>query len=245
MKLALLIFILQKLFFVKRTFLLLIVIFYCVNCFAQDTIELKSKFTDLVTEHFHELKNKPGVKQGAYNAFYRRKTLIASGFYKNDKKLGSWHFYNRTGRLVEKFNYNKGNFIFEAPLDDESDLSFVFDDTLEKTDTVTRPLKIGGSYYGFLPYLSIFQLPFETRDLNTEEFTVYVELLVSPGGRLADYKVHVLSNYYDYNQVFNLDINLFADEDRTFIPAALNHSPVLSRVFIHCAVNSNSGIDFF
>jgi hypothetical protein len=230
---------------VKRIFLVFIAVFYFTNCFAQDTVERKNKLSDQVFERYHVLKNTPQIKDGTYKAYFKRKIIIAVGNYNKDMRVGLWHFYNRTGRKVETFNYDENQFTFEGPLGEQSDISFLFDDIFVKTDTVTRPLKIGGSYYGFIPYVNIFRLPFETEDINIDAFTVFVELLVSPGGRLADYKVHVTSDYYNYSQVFTLDLSLFSDDDKIFIPAAVNHKPILSRVFIRCSVNTRGGIDFY
>jgi hypothetical protein len=230
---------------VKKLFLLIITLFYLNNCFAQDTIERKSRLTDSVRERFHVLKSAPDTKVGLYQAFFKRKTLIASGNYTNGKRTGLWHFYTPEGRLVENFDFDTQTFTYEGTLDEQSDLGFLFDDKIGKTDTVTRPLKIGGSYYGFIPYLTIFRLPFDVTDTNTDSFEAIVELLISPGGRLADYKVHLISSYYDYNHTFSLDVNLFSEADRIFVPARLNQRPILSRVFIKCYVTSDGRIDYY
>jgi len=72
-----------------------------------------------------------------------------------------------------------------------------------------------------------------------------IELLVSPLGRLADYKVRLVSAYYQYDQIFSMDVGLFSDEDRTFRPATLNGRPVMSRILIKCYVSSRGELDFY
>jgi len=184
------------------------------------------------------------MRNGPYKALFRRKTVIASGNYTNGKKTGIWNFYGTDGKLAQTFNYDSNSFSYVARLDTGSDLQFMFDEKLKKTDTVTRPLKIGEPYYGYIPYVTIFRLPFETFDVNTDLFEATVELLISPMGRLAEYKVHLVSPFYQYDHTINLDVNLFSDEDKTFVPATLNHKPILSRIIIKCSV-TNNGLDFY
>jgi hypothetical protein len=219
--------------------------FFLADCAAQDTVLRRNRLSDSVIEKFYVLKSNPEIRNGPYRAFFRRETPVAIGYYKNGKKTGIWQFFNTQGRLIEKYNYNIKAFTFEAPLSKSDDLNFLFDDTLQTTDVLTRPLKIGGNYYGFIPYLTLFKLPFDTFDLNTDTFLIYVDLLVSPLGRLADYKVHVQSDYYQYYQDFNFDVHLFSEEDRTFDPATLNGKPILSRILIKCYVNYFGSLDFY
>ncbi|HEY5325624.1 MAG TPA: hypothetical protein VIJ27_01380 [Mucilaginibacter sp.] len=230
---------------VKNIFLLFIVCFYISKCCAQDIVGQKNKLTNAVIERFYVLKMHPDIKQGPYKAYFRRKTLIASGNYNNGKKTGIWSFGDISGKLVENYNYNTNNYIFEGPLDTNTYLGFLFDTLFVKTDIVTRPLKIGGSYYGFIPYMNLFQLPFETFDVNTDYFLAYIELLISPMGRLANYNVRIIAPYYEYDHSFNLDINLLSEADRTFQPATLNGRPILSRIVIKCYVTSSGELDFY
>lgn len=236
--------ILAKIQTVKNTFILIIAIFYFNNCFSQDTVGRKNRLTESVTERFYVLKSNPKIKEGPYFALYQHKTYIAAGKYKNGKKAGIWQFFNPKGKLVEKYNYDLKSLTYEARLDSTDDLRFLFDDTLKKTDQVTRPLKIGGCYYGFIPYVTLFKLPFDTFSVYTPYFKATIELLISPLGRLADYAVHLTSPFYDYDRTFTMDINLFSDEDRTFSPSTLNGKPVLSRIIIQCIVTED-GLDFY
>jgi hypothetical protein len=220
-------------------------LFYAISCAAQDTIPQRERLSDSVIARYHVLSAAPNIKVGPYLVFLKRKTLLVRGTYNNGKKSGTWQFFDIKGQMSEKYNYDKRMFTYEAPLYSLADYSFLFDDSLKKGDRLTRPLKIGGAYFGFVPYLSIFKLPFETNDINTYFFDAYIELLISPMGRLADYNVRVVSPDYHYDHIFNLDVKLFSDEDRTFIPATKNGTPVISRVLIHCFVTPSGGLDFY
>jgi len=229
---------------VRNNFLLLIAFICSINCFAQETVNKKNRLSDSVIERFTVLKSERETKSGPYKAFFRRKTVIANGNYTNGKKTGLWKFYDTDGKLAQAFNYDTNSFDYVSRLDTSSDLRFMFDEKLKKSDTVTRPLKIGEPYYGYIPYVTAFRLPFETFDVNTDVFDAAIELLISPMGRLAEYKVHLVSPYYQYDHTISLDVNLFSEEDKTFVPATLNHKPILSRIIIKCVVTSK-GLDFY
>lgn len=229
----------------KYSLLLLLIPLFVTPCFAQDTVEKKNWITNSVIERYKVLKTDQQTRVGAYKAFYKRRTLVADGFYTKGTKTGMWNFYDNDGSLIEKFDYDKKQFIYEAPLDTGTDIQYSFDAKIDSDARVTRPLKVGGIYYGFIPYINIFRLPFDTEGINMDYFDAVVELLVSPGGRLADYKVHLISKAYQYNRTINLSLGLFNEEDKQFIPATINREPVLARVFIHCAVNTDGTIDFY
>ncbi|WP_157740879.1 toxin-antitoxin system YwqK family antitoxin [Mucilaginibacter xinganensis] len=224
---------------------LVISLFYVCNCFAQDTVNKKNWLTGSVIERYKVLKTDEKTKVGAYTAFYKRRTLIASGNYSKGVRSGIWTFYDEEGRLNEKYDFDKSEFLFLAPLDTATDIQFKFDGEIKVTDRLTRPLKPGGIYYGFIPFVNAFKVPFDTEGVNMNYFDAFVELLVSPGGRLADYKVHLVSRAYQYTQTISLSLALFSEENKQFVPATLNRQPILSRIFIRCSVESDGSLDFY
>jgi hypothetical protein len=230
----------------KNIYSILFIIFFCVTtCFAQDTVERKNRLSDSLIERFFVLKSDPKIKQGPYIILLNRKIPIARGRYNSNKKAGTWFFFDTEGKLVERYNYDKNKFLYEAPPYTSKDLSYLFDDSLKNGDKITMPVKIGGVYLGYIPYVSLFHLPFDSDQVDTYSFDAYVELLISPLGRLADYKVRIVSSYYEYDQTFDLDVHLFNEDDRTFVPATLNGVPVLSRILIKCFVTTSGGLDFY
>lgn len=227
----------------KNIFLLLICFFYLTSGFSQEIVERKTRLTDSVIERYYVLKSDKETREGPYKAFFKRKTLIASGNFTKGKKTGIWQFFNTAGILVQKFDYNTNNFTFESVYDTINDVRYLFDAKLQKGDTVTRPLKPGGVYYGYIPYLKLFRLPFDSYGINTDAFDAEIELLVSPLGRLAEYKVHLTSGWYQYDHTVKMDVHLLNEEDQVFMPATLNGKPIISRIIIKCFVTSE-GLDF-
>ncbi|MDB5138044.1 MAG: hypothetical protein JWP37_4647 [Mucilaginibacter sp.] len=229
-----------------KKFLPVIIILFCItNCFAQDTLEKKNRLTDKVTEKFHVIKGNEQVKDGFYQALYKRKIAVASGEYKKGKKTGVWYFYDQKGVLLQIFNYSKDSLRYDAREDSTSDFRYMLDKEISANDKITKPVKIGGRYYGFLSYLMFYKTPFDPYIYGTGGLVGVVELLISPMGRLADYKIRVVSAYSDYDQTTNFDVRLLKEEDRKFIPATYNGEPVLSRIIIQCRVTASGGLDYF
>jgi hypothetical protein len=228
----------------KRLFPVVFIVFCAINCFSQENIEKKNKLTDWVTEIFHVSPTDQQTKDGIYQAFYRRKTLVADGKYNKGKRMGTWHFYGSKGALLQTYNFDNDSLEYEAREKQPSDFHYLVDNVLTDSDRVTKPLRIGGRYYGFLPYLNAFKTPFDTYN-SPELYVALVELLISPMGRLAEYKVRVVSPLSDYDQTINLSLSFFTEEQKQFIPATLNYRPILSRIIIKCKVTDDGGLDFY
>ena len=133
----------------KTAFLLFITSLFITRSFAQDTVEQRNRLTDSIIERFYVLKADPQTRQGPYMAFFKKRTRVAAGNYKLGKRVGIWSFYETDGMLVERFDYTNNVFLYEGPLKSDTDIGFVFDRKVKRNDTLTRPVKIGGGYYGF------------------------------------------------------------------------------------------------
>ena len=227
----------------KKTLPFILCFFCAVYCAAQQKVEKKNRINDQVTEIFTALKDSDKVKDGPYEAFYKRKTPIAMGNYTHGKKTGLWRFYDSKGKLMQIYNYDADSIRYEArEYLKSSNFLYTIDQQISDTDKVTKPIKIGGRYYGYLPYLGAYKVPFDPYIYGTEDCAASVQLLISPLGRLAEYKVRSLCS--DYDRTITLDVKLFKDEDRKFIPATYNGKPVVSTIMIRCRLTRDGGLDF-
>lgn len=227
----------------KKTLLLNIIFFYVCNCYAQDTTRQRNRLTASIIENYFVLKTNKEIKQGLYQAVYKRNTPLASGKYVNNKRVGTWHFYDKNGTLIENFDYDRNALMYEKPDDilSETQIQYSFDDSIANSDRVTKPIKPGGRYFGYIPYLKIFKLSDDFADTDTRLFIAVLEILVSPGGRLADLKVHIKSDSFERITTFSTE--LISEEDKTFIPATLNGKPIMSRIFVKCRLTGNGELD--
>lgn len=228
----------------KNLILFLAAIFYLNTAFGQETTVVKHKLTYDVTEKISVLKSDKSIRQGLYQAVSDEGRAVASGNFVNDKKSGVWHFYDQQGRLVQNYDYTKKALLYEAVEDTTSNLRYFVDKLLTDTDHTTKPVKAGGRYFGYIPYLKLFKLPPYLMEINRQLSVAVIELLVSPYGRLADYKVHIYSGP-NYQKVFNMNLNAINEEDKIFIPATVNNEPIGCRIMIKCEIDNYGGIDFF
>ena len=213
------------------------------TCFSQQ-ITRKNKLTSSVLERYQSfIGTNKEVRQGLYQALYN-KTPVASGMYTDDKRTGMWHFYSKAGTLVENYNYDTNTLTYEAVEDTTSALRYFVDAPLNPGDRVTKPIKIGGRYFAYIPYLKLFKLPSDMPNTGREGYTITLELLISPLGRLADFRIHVRLGKDEDIMHANTDL-LLKDEDKQFIPATLNNQPVACRIMIHCYLNPSDQIDMY
>lgn len=203
----------------------------------------KNRLTESVVERFFVLKSDKETKNGLYQAIYKRNIPLASGMYTNNKKTGIWHFFDLSGTLIENFDYSRNRLLYEKPDDiiSETQIQYSFDDSIANTDKVTKPIKPGGRYFGYIPYLKIFKLSDDFIDTDPRLFIAVLEILVSPGGRLADFKVHIKSA--DFERITTFSTELIDDEDKVFIPATLNGRPIMSRIFVKCRLTDDGNLD--
>jgi len=196
-------------------------------------------------EQFFVLKSNKDIKQGLYQALYRRRIALASGDYANNRRVGLWHFYDKYGRLAQNFDYDHKTITWEMPNDSltATHIRYGFDTKINDSDRVTKPMKMGGIYYGYLPYLELFKLSDDYQNIDFSQFSAVLEILVSPGGRLADFKVHIQSPVDE--RITSFSPELIDEDDRLFIPATINHQPVLSRIFVQCRITDEGELDIF
>ncbi|WP_342648276.1 hypothetical protein [Mucilaginibacter sp. CSA2-8R] len=220
----------------KYIIILLLTLSASLNSFAQDIAERTRRLTPEVTEKYHVLKSNDTIMQGQYTAYLNKK-LLAVGNYDQNKKIGTWTFFDKHNQPSQRYNYTTKTLLFEAPENSADGVRYIVDDSLKTDYTFSRPARIGGRYYGYLNYVNLIRLPEELRNLSNESYKTTIELLVSPGGRLAEFKFRVHSAYsaLDVNDVvLSLNLKLIKDEDKIFIPAKLNGNPVSIRIIIPC-----------
>lgn len=208
---------------------------------AQETVVQKNRITNRVTEQVTVLKSDKVTREGPYQAFLDKKHPLAVGRYQNNAKVGVWSFYTPDNSLLQRYNYTTKELIYEGREDTTSFCRYLVDYPLKEGDKVTKPIRIGDRYYGYVNYLKLFKLPNDVQNTGYGPVLAVVELLVSPGGRLADYAVHLQAMGFD--QKYHINLDLLSEEDKTFIPATLNDNPVTCQIIIRCVLQNNGKID--
>lgn len=204
---------------------------------AQETIVKTGKLIDGNKEIYHVLKSDAKIKQGMYQVTHKNQVIV-SGMYSRNKMIGMWHYFNSRGTLLQNYDFDNRKLNYEAP--DSSSFSkftYLYDQNIKPTDRVTKPVRIGGRYYGYFPYIKLFRLV-ENSVQATNLKTVIFELLISPGGNLADSKLYL--NYSLSQKVLQTDIGVLSPDDKLFIPATVNYESVSCRIRIECHVTNGA-----
>jgi hypothetical protein len=232
----------------KYCLLLLLLHLITFNTRAQEnpeTITKKDWLTDGVREKYSVLKSDGQTREGLYEAIYSPTgAVIAKGNYTDGKKTGTWQFLDIYQRIVEVFDYTRVKLLGEEPVDRLSRqyIQYAFDVKPRDTDRLTKPIRIGGRCFGYIPYLQIFKLSRAYNDVDSRQLSAHIELLISPGGRLADLKVHIVTPD-GYDNVTSFSPDIFSEEDKQFVPATFNGKPIMSRIFLACRVTDAGTLD--
>ncbi|RFZ85422.1 hypothetical protein DYU05_07440 [Mucilaginibacter terrenus] len=221
---------------------MLVLLLNAASGHAQELTQRKNRLTDSVTEVYQTYKENKNIMHGLYQALYKKSTPVASGMYNKNVRVGIWRFFDSKGRLIETYDYDNKELKFEGREDITSALRYFVDRDLDSTAKVTKPIKIGGRYYGYIPYLRLFTLPRDLSDINKNIFSAVVELLVSPYGRLADYKVHLVAP--NFERVINMNTHLPDPADMVFTPATLNGEGISCRIMIKAYITDDGHLDF-
>lgn len=210
--------------------------------FAQETIEIKKRVDGDFMEVYHVSKTNDTLKQGLYQLRYHKKTAIASGLYTKGQRAGIWHFFDLYGNQTENFDYNTNEVTFESSDDRKSGFIYQVDKSITDTDRATKPIKPGGRIYGYLPLLRAFKMPKDLIESDYSAFIVQLQLLISPFGRLADYNIVLQDG--SFKRVLNVNLNLFNDDEKTFIPATFNKEGISCTILVECYIANNGKLTF-
>jgi len=232
----------------KRIYILISVLLVTVSklCLAQQTIELSAYHGGGITERYNVLKADRKVKQGLYQQITRKNMAIVSGVYDHNKRVGIWHFYDNSGHVIELYNYTTGKLLHEAPVDSTHNyITYILDQKFAKGDTITKPVRIGGTWFGYLPYIKFFKID-GSNLYSSEQIRAFLQILVSPGGRLSECKLIVqLKSNNAILDTYLLKNELLDEYDKQFIPATLNHEPVMSTISVLVKINPDWSVSLY
>lgn len=229
-----------------RIFLILLLITVAQISIAQETVELSAYHSGGITEKYNVLKSNRKIKQGLYQQITRKNSAIVSGAYDQNKRVGIWHFYDKDGKVNELYNYTTKKLLYEAPVDSARDyIEYIFDKKIVRTDTATKPIRIGGTWFGYLPYIKLFKID-PASFYTSAPIRAFLQMLVSPGGRLSECKLIVqLKSNNAIVDTYVLNNDLLDDLDKEFVPATVNHQPVVATISVLVKINDNWTIGLY
>jgi hypothetical protein len=229
-----------------KNLLAIIICFFCADaCLAQKVVQKRNNIIDDIDEYYQAIADSTGkvIQSGSYLS-YRGKKTMASGQYKDGKRVGIWHYYDHEGDEMQQYDHDNNKLLFEAPQSRESNIRYMIDETINDKDKATPAVKIGGRYFGYLQYLKMIRRIHALRGLDESGCTAVLTLLVSPMGRLADCSVDLMCRGSDPVH-FVVDTDAIPESEKLFIPATFNGQGVASRVTIQCRADRNGEVDIY
>jgi antitoxin component YwqK of YwqJK toxin-antitoxin module len=211
----------------KRILLSAIALLMCTITYAQETVKRSNDITEQLTEKFSVLKSDKKIRQGEYTATYKG-VEVAKGAYQNNKRTGTWNFFNATGKLIQVFNYDENKLILVDKPD--TSLKYHYADNVTKADTVSPPVKIGGFYYSLMPMLFHFELGriIHNNNPGISKATCTHIITINTKGDVIKHQVMVTVN--GANQLYVVDDSKFDADMLKFTPAMVNHQPIEAKL---------------
>jgi len=201
----------------------------CFIANAQDTVKRSQKINSRLSATYYVQKANKKIKEGIYTEVTGQNTVVATGGYKNDKRIGKWHFFTTTGKPTQVFDYDSGQAVATYATTDKA-MQCVLGTTPAPTDTVKTPVAIGGIGYfktrigldfGVLKALSegiyndTHMELHHVVTINDQGVVIKHVLIIGGGINGAEY---LIDDGNDRNTV------------PQFVPATVNNKPVLCRV---------------
>ena len=126
-----------------------------------------------------------GKKDSVWTCFTVKKEPVATGTYREDQRVGNWTFYSKSGRMVQRYDYDADSLVFFDV--DEERLSgpapFTFPDTSEER----MALFIGGYYYMYSILNNYMNYP-EDAWLRKQSAKLLINLVVDTTGHVVEVK---------------------------------------------------------
>lgn len=175
------------------------------------------------------------IKDGVYKVMDANNKTLVIGYYRQDKKVGIWNYFNPNGVLVQRYDYSNDSLLMNNNHDEGTLVKYSFeipDAKIPANTDVTPPVKIGGNNYGFYLLYDIRQIPIQVRnEIATTRAVMNYEFTIGPDGKLESWDISYLDSRMDKEITKNnLSIKHLPEDAYTFIPAKLNGRPVRSKL---------------
>ncbi|OCX50276.1 hypothetical protein BEL04_23490 [Mucilaginibacter sp. PPCGB 2223] len=167
---------------------------------------------------------KNNLKDSVWTSYGFRGKISGSGQYKNGKKVGVWECYNYKYELSDKYDFDKGIYIFHKDMPEDT-LKYI---VINGTDTLKTKLDKPALYLdgeGKLSRLFVTRVRYPARALeNNTQGKVIVAFIVDLDGRPTDYQVKVGIK----DGLSEEALKVIKSVEGDWLPAILNNKPVIA-----------------
>lgn len=172
----------------KKVLLSFIICFLIsLNIFSQTK---KVKFVNpqvkSVNVEYYVLKSDEKIKEGTYKKISKG-TVITSGEYHNNERVGIWKVYDYKGEVDVEINYTNGTITYPKYDKDLKKVGLINDKIIPNDNRPVINL-IGGKELG-LNYMHLLRYPGDAREANIMG-KVVIAITVDEKGEIKGYKVN-------------------------------------------------------
>jgi len=169
-----------------RIILTFIILTTSVHLFGQDT-KKKTVSNDYppFKETFYVLKSDQETKHGEYKKTYGG--LSVKGQFNNNKKIGVWEYYDRSGQLEQKIDFSTNKVISTKPITLIKDYFVKDGDSYKEVTPEEAPVFQGGQS-GIIYYIWNLRYPADARRMGTEG-KVLISATITQDGKMIDEEI--------------------------------------------------------
>lgn len=231
----------SKSYMMKKLISLLVIFSSFLQASAQNEIWSKKRISASLVENFVVSPAQKKMKNGEYFVVNDDKDELVRGKYKEGRKDSIWTFFNKSGEIIQQFDYRTNTMLFNTV--DASSIvreTFLIDSTVDRSLKVTPPRKIGGVNYGFYLLYNEKGLPIQVKQQKNDVLMEYVFSL-SETGNLEDW--HIVYTSLFYNEDIKMSVRGLPSDAYEFQPALLGGKPVKSKLIYQIPLNINQARD--
>lgn len=206
--------------------LLFFVINFGVSGQSTKKITIEDNSSHYSKEIYYVLRSNKKIKHGEYRSYGWTRKLSEKGAYSNGEKSGIWEFYQATGELEQRYDYNERKLLYSKNSDPPFTTWTYVDGEYNQKQPETLPLFIGGMRRLF-KNLDSFVYPSEAKLMNVD-CRVVVSAIITESGKMTDEQISTGSGHGCDEEILKA-IKLIPDE---WIPATLKGQNVKTKIFI-------------
>lgn len=168
------------------------------------------------------------------------KDTICTGFYKNDRKVAIWRYYDKSNELYFSYNYDSNQIVHKSHILVQADSFFVAKDggfLLEKVDS--PPVMLEGKNYALSVFAEYFRLPISIVQYDLSGKCIYT-FEIKKDGTIGSIHTDYSFNDEVDNEVKRIFKKLI-EEDLRFSPAKIGTKPFDSQYILTVNIQTGNG----
>jgi len=215
----------------------------CILTVHSQDLKQVTKYSDFLINKY-TIDKSTKRKEGPFVQLERKtKDTICVGYYKNDKKVEVWHYYDNNNELYFSYNHDSNKIVHKSQLLIQTDSFLVKkegDFVLEKVDS--PPVLLEGKNYALKIFAERFKLPISILQNEISGRCIYSVEIKKDGAIGGVNAVYSLDKTVDFEveRIFKL----LKDDEVRFSPAKIGadtfDSEYLLTIYIQPGLGGNT-----